>query len=73
MSTLSVPLTPDLERFIDEQVKMGEVENKAAVVRKALRFLRDEETVARILRSKRQADEGRLFRGDLDELAKLID
>ncbi len=72
MSTLSVPLTPDLEAFIAQQVKSGDAPNKASVVRKALVRLRQEESVLRVLRSQQEAREGKLLRGDLDELATMI-
>ena len=73
MSTLSVPLTPQLEEFIKQQIKSGEAPNKAFVVRKALMRMREEESVTRVLLSQREAREGKLLRGDLDELASMID
>lgn len=68
MATLSVPLTKDLEEFIDSQVRLGKMENKAAVVRWALRLLAEQEAVAAVLK----ADQEPSVRGDLDKLAKKL-
>lgn len=66
MSTLSVPLTPKLEEFVERQVKDGNAANKADVVRKALRLLAENEAVNDILEASREP----YLRGDLRELAK---
>jgi len=66
MSTLSVPLTPELEEFIKAQVKSGKAANKAAVVRSALRLLSEEEAIRAVLQARREPT----LRGDLRELAR---
>lgn len=68
MSTLSVPLTPKLEEFILDQVKMGRAANKADVVRRALTALSEEEAVQEVLNAMREP----VLRGDLRELMKKI-
>jgi putative addiction module CopG family antidote len=68
MATLSVPLTKDLEEFIESQVRLGKLENKAAVVRRALRLLAEEEAIMAVLK----ADQEPAIRGDLDKLAKKL-
>jgi len=72
MSTLSVPLTPSLEIFITNMVKQGKAENKAQVVRQALRRFEEEEAVNSLLQARREVREGKVLYGDLDELAKKI-
>lgn len=72
MSTLSVPLPPHLEEFITDQIKKGFASNKAEVVRKALRLLREEEAINAVLKSEREVSEGKLLRGDLRKLIKKI-
>lgn len=72
MSTLSVPLTPQLQEFIESQVKSGRAANKADVVRKALRLLSEEEAVAAMLESEQEIREGKILRGDLRSLMKKI-
>lgn len=73
MSTLSVPISAELESYIAERIKNGDAPNKAFVVRQALMRMREEESVARLLLSQKEARSGRVFRGDLDKLAKAID
>lgn len=68
MATLSVPLTKDLEEFIESQVRLGKLENKAAVVRWALRLLAEEEAIAAVLKADREP----AVHGDLDKLAKKL-
>jgi len=66
MSTISVPLPPNLEEFIDRMVKSGNAANKADVVRKALKRMSDEEAVEAILRAQKEPN----LKGDLDVLAR---
>jgi putative addiction module CopG family antidote len=68
MATLSVPLTQNLEAFIEEEVRLGRAESKAAVVRKALRLLAEEEAVLAVLKAEQEPT----LSGDLDALAKKI-
>lgn len=68
MSTLSVPLPPELEKFIENQVLSGRAANKADVVRRALTRFSEDEAVSAVLR----ASEEITLKGDLRELAKNI-
>lgn len=68
MSTLSVPLPPNLEAFINNQVKSGYAANKADVVRRALIRFSEDEAVEAILRASQEPT----LKGDLRELAKKI-
>ena len=72
MSTLSVPLTPQLEEFINSQVKSGRAANKADLVRRALRSLSEEEAVQEVLLAQKEIREGKGLSGDLRELMKRI-
>ena len=72
MSTLSVPLPPHLDEFVSNQVKSGLASNKADVVRKALKFLQEEEAIRVVLESEREIKDGKILRGDLRQLAKKI-
>ena len=72
MSTLSVPLTPELEKFINNQVKSGRASNKADVVRRALTRLSEDEAVEMILRAQKEIADGKGLRGDLRKLAAQI-
>jgi len=72
MTTLSVPITSEQERFINNLVKSGKAANKAHVVRYALQRLAEEEAVNAVLQAEREIDEGKGMRGDLKKLLKKI-
>jgi len=68
MSTLSVPLTPKLEEFINNQVKSGRAANKAEVVRRALIAFTEEEAVQEVLKAMREP----VLRGNIRNLMKKV-
>jgi len=70
MTTISVPITGEQEKFIDDFVKSGKAANKAHAVRYAIQRLSEEEAVESVLRAEQDVKEGRVFYGDLDKLAK---
>ena len=70
MTTLSVPVSSDLEKFIERMIKEGKGANKADVVRRALREYRENEAVENMLQAEREFAQGKALRGDLRELAK---
>lgn len=72
MSTLSVPLTPELEKFINNQVESGYAANKADVVRRALTRFSEDEAVEMILRAQKEIADGKGLSGDLRKLAEQI-
>lgn len=72
MSTLSVPLTPLLEEFINAQVKSGRAANKADVVRRALIAMTEEEAVQDVLLAQKEIHEGKGLKGDLRKLMKIV-
>ncbi len=65
---MDVPLTPELERLIQEKVASGQYESPAEVVREAVRLLirRDEEYQARLEALRREIQIGldQLDRGE---------
>ncbi|PIP69289.1 hypothetical protein CO033_01940 [Candidatus Nomurabacteria bacterium CG_4_9_14_0_2_um_filter_32_10] len=66
MTTLSVPISGDLEKFIERMVQDGKGANKADVVRRALREYEENEVLETILKAQREPT----LRGDLRELMK---
>lgn len=72
MSTISVPLNADLANWLEQMVKQGYAENKATLVRKAIKRLAEEEAVATVLKAEQELREGKILRGDLDKLAKSL-
>lgn len=72
MSTLSVPLTPNLEKAVEELVKEGYGPNKASVVRMAIKKLSEEAAVEAVLRAQREVTSGKVLRGDLRKILKQL-
>jgi len=68
MSTLSVPLTPELEQFVVEHAAESGL-SKAGVIRQALKKYREDKLVADILRISKEPT----MYGDLKELMQQID
>ena len=68
MATLSIPLTKELEEFIEEEVRLGKSENKASVVRKAIRLLAEQEAIFSVIKAEKEPT----LYGDLDKLAKKL-
>jgi Arc/MetJ-type ribon-helix-helix transcriptional regulator len=66
MTTLSIPISGDLEKFIEGMIRDGKGANKADVVRRALKKYEEHEIVERIL----QAQSEPTLRGDLKDLMK---
>lgn len=72
MSTLSVPLTPELEERITTLVNNGYGVNKADVARKAIDFYAEEMAIKDVLEAEQELKDGKILRGDLDDLLKQV-
>lgn len=70
MTTITVPITKELESFIDEELASGTSESKAHLVRFALRRLREERALARLEEAEADIKAGRVYKGDLKKLIK---
>lgn len=70
MTTLSVPISGDLEKFIERMISDGKASNKADVVRRALREYEENIALENILQAEREIAMGQGLRGDLRILAK---
>lgn len=68
MTTISVPLKPDQEKFIREYIASGKAENKAQTVRRALKLLAEEEAINAVLEAEKEPS----LSGDLSELAERL-
>ncbi len=66
MSTISVPLSADLEKTLNYLVESGYGSNKADVVRRAIKIVHEEEVIQKILKAQKEPS----LKGDLRELAK---
>lgn len=72
MTTISVPITGEQEKFINDMVKSGKAANKAHVVRYAIQRLSESEAVEAVLESERELSAGKGLRGDLRTLLKKV-
>ena len=68
MTTLSVPIPANLEKFINRQIKEGRGANKADVVRRAIIRLSEEEAINAVLNAEREPT----LRGNLKKLMEEI-
>lgn len=66
MTTLSIPVSEELQKFIERMVKEGKGANKADVVRRALRQMSEDEAVEAVLRAQAEPN----LKGDLRTLMK---
>lgn len=69
---LSVPLTPELENMIEKLLQDGVAANKADLARKAIERLAEDHAVQAVLTAEKELADGKILRGDLDELAKKL-
>ena len=68
MTTLSIPITSELQEFIEKMVKNGKAANKADVVRKALRQMSEDEAIEAVLRAEKEPT----LHGNLNNLMKKL-
>jgi len=61
-------MPPHLEEFIKKQVKMGKAPNKAAVVRRAVQLMAEDEAVQAVLKAEGEPT----LKGNLKVLAKKL-
>ncbi len=66
MTTLSIPVSGELQKFIERMVKEGKGANKADVVRRALNAYSENEAVEAVLRAQAEPN----LKGDLRTLMK---
>lgn len=66
MSLLSVPLTPKLEKMIDDMIEDGVAPNKAELARRAIEKFAEDQAIQAVL----EAEKEPTLSGDLRELAK---
>ena len=70
MTTISVPITSEQEKFINDLVRSGKAANKAHAVRYAIQRLAEDETFASLQRSLKESRDGKVLYGDPRKLIK---
>ncbi len=68
MTTISVPLSAELLKILDQLVRDGLAVNKADAMRKALKKFSEDQAVQRVLDAEKEPS----LAGDLDDLVKRI-
>ena len=68
MTTITIPISKELENFIEEEISSGTSETKAGLVRLALSRLQEERALARLEEAERDIKDGRVYKGDLKSL-----
>ncbi len=72
MGVITVPVSKHQDKFIKRLVQSGKAANKAHALRMAIDLLEQEEALQSVLRAEADVRAGRVFTGNLDELAKKI-
>lgn len=72
MSTISVPLSPELEQSLKGLVAAGYGSNKAEVIRRALKKAAEDQAVQNVLLAQMEIADGKGLKGDLRELMRTI-
>ncbi len=62
MTTISVPLNIEAEKALKELIEITGT-NRVAIIRKAIKHLREEEAINAVLRAEQEVSEGKLLRG----------
>lgn len=70
MTTITVPITKELESFISDELRAGACDSKAHLVRFALMRLREERALSRLSEAEADIKAGRIYKGDLKKLIK---
>ncbi len=70
MTTITVPITRELESFIESEIRLGTSDSKAHLVRFALGRLQEERALARLQEAEMDIKAGRVYKGDLKRLLK---
>jgi Arc/MetJ-type ribon-helix-helix transcriptional regulator len=70
MTTITVPISKELESFIEEEISSGTSETKAGLVRHALVRLQEERALSRLGEAERDIKSGKVYKGDLKALLK---
>jgi len=70
MTTITVPITKELQIFIEGELRAGTSDSKAHLVRYALGRLQEERAIMRLQEAEADIKAGRVYRGDLKKILK---
>lgn len=70
MTTITIPITKELESFIEGELRAGTSDSKAHLVRYALGRLQEERAIMRLQEAEADIKEGRVYHGNLKKILK---
>ena len=70
MTTITIPITKELQSFIEGEIKAGTSDSKAHLVRYALGRLQEERALSRLQEAETDIKENRVYQGDLKKLLR---
>lgn len=70
MTTITVPITSELESFIESELRAGTSDSKAHLVRYALGRLQEERAIMRLQEAEADIKDGRVYKGGLRKILK---
>jgi Arc/MetJ-type ribon-helix-helix transcriptional regulator len=70
MTTITVPITKELQSFIEGELRAGTSDSKAHLVRYALGRLQEERAIMRLHEAEADIKESRVYKGDLKKILK---
>lgn len=70
MTTITIPITKELQSFIEGELKAGTSDSKAHLVRYALGRLQEERALSRLKEAETDIKENRVYQGDLKKLLR---
>lgn len=73
MTTLSIPVDDTLMQFVNSMITSRKAESKTQVVRRALYNMREEEALKDITEARADIAQGKVYKGNLRELASVIE
>lgn len=70
MTTITVPITKELQSFIEGELRAGTSDSKAHLVRYALGRLQEERALSRLQEAETDIKEGRVYQGSLKKFLR---
>lgn len=70
MSNISIPINAELEDSLNQYIEKNNATSRADVVRKALYEFLENEAVMSVLRSEQEIKEGKVIRGNINDILK---
>lgn len=70
MTTITVPINNEIEKFINQEISEGRAESKAHLVRYALMRLQTDRSMLDLMEAEDDIKTGKVYKGDLKTILK---